>query len=750
MGFITPAFFWAGVGLISIPLIIHFLNRRRFKLVQWAAMEYLLQALRKNRRRIKFEQILLLTTRCLILALLGLALARPLGCAESSLANLVGSKSGLHVFVIDNSYSMAYEADRPGARTHFDQAKLLVKQQIEKLAPGSESVAIIVAARPKLAEDGAPESQLVFRSSFNLDSARSAVDAIEQSYNGTDMAGALQLANQLAREEQKQPQKFLYVLTDCTRSAWETNQGDQLKQVGRELAGTFGPRIRINDLSRPGQWNYAVLDIRPDGSLVTTNFHTDFLADVKGFGAGNDTLVQWQWDTTPLEGGTPIKPDTGTQLQRQTKVDTAKAGGGAHLISVSLIGDEKLKIDNTRQRVFEVAAELKVLIIEGERGTSLLSGSGAFLDLALAPKKEITPQGKIRSDSYVAPEVISDLEMGNKVLADYRAVILSNVASLSPAQADQVQKFVESGGTFMTFMGEQVNSDQYNGVLLPRKLLPGKLVARKTTPDPKGFTLDFKPNAPLHPVLSVFRGEENSGLDTAPVYTYYQVELDPEAKAEIVLSYVAGDKETHDPAITVHPVGKGRVVMVSTTANGDWNNLTPKPAYVALIHELLAGTVDVGDRWMNLIVGQAMEIPAGLKLTGPPVLTDPLKKPVPVDAIQPQSGPMFYRSKPLDKPGLYLLNTGNSVLPIAVNVPSDEADIRALPQDSIRKSLGDIDIQFFGDNVPAYALSRDDSNDLGWSVMMLVLALVIAECFMAMTFGHYRRSGVRSSAPVPA
>ena len=99
MSFVTPFFFWAGAALISIPLIIHFLNRRRFKLVHWAAMEYLLQALRKNRRRIKFEQILLLATRCAILALLGLALARPLGCAESSLASLVGSKSALHVFV---------------------------------------------------------------------------------------------------------------------------------------------------------------------------------------------------------------------------------------------------------------------------------------------------------------------------------------------------------------------------------------------------------------------------------------------------------------------------------------------------------------------------------------------------------------------------------------------------------------------------------------------------------------------------
>src|SRR4051812_4930918 len=87
---ITPAFFYAGAALIGIPIIIHILNRRRFKVVTWAAMEYLLRAMRKNRRRIQFEQLLLLAVRCLLLALLGLALARPLGCNDNTLASLAG------------------------------------------------------------------------------------------------------------------------------------------------------------------------------------------------------------------------------------------------------------------------------------------------------------------------------------------------------------------------------------------------------------------------------------------------------------------------------------------------------------------------------------------------------------------------------------------------------------------------------------------------------------------------------------
>ena len=113
--FVTPAFFVAGILLAAIPIIIHILNRRRFKTVQWAAMEFLLKALRKNRRRLRFEQWLLLAVRCCVLLLLGLALSRPVGCQDTTIASIAGQRAGLHVFVIDNSYSMAYEADRPDA-----------------------------------------------------------------------------------------------------------------------------------------------------------------------------------------------------------------------------------------------------------------------------------------------------------------------------------------------------------------------------------------------------------------------------------------------------------------------------------------------------------------------------------------------------------------------------------------------------------------------------------------------------------
>ncbi len=76
ISFLNPLLLW-GSALAAIPLIIHILNRRRFRRVRWAAMEFLLRAFKKNRRRARFEQLLLLLLRMLLVALAAFLLSRP-------------------------------------------------------------------------------------------------------------------------------------------------------------------------------------------------------------------------------------------------------------------------------------------------------------------------------------------------------------------------------------------------------------------------------------------------------------------------------------------------------------------------------------------------------------------------------------------------------------------------------------------------------------------------------------------------
>ncbi|MEM6551509.1 MAG: BatA domain-containing protein, partial [Planctomycetota bacterium] len=74
----TPGLALAGALLIAVPIIIHLLFRIRRKRMEWGAMRFLLEAFKKQRRRLQVERWLLLVVRCLVVLLLGAALAGPM------------------------------------------------------------------------------------------------------------------------------------------------------------------------------------------------------------------------------------------------------------------------------------------------------------------------------------------------------------------------------------------------------------------------------------------------------------------------------------------------------------------------------------------------------------------------------------------------------------------------------------------------------------------------------------------------
>jgi hypothetical protein len=758
---LAPAFAGAGLLLASIPIIIHILNRRRFKTVDWAAMSFLLRAMRKNRQRVRFEQWLLLAARCCVLAFLGLALARPMGCDSNSAAAL-GGRTGLHVFVIDNSYSMSYLAGRPDGKTHLDQAKLVAGQMIDKLGSSGESVVIITAGKPAVGVIGKP--------TYDLQQARAILNRIPQTYGATDLPAALRLAIEVGRENESQPNKNLYLFTDATASAWQGSDANALKTEGPELARLFD--VSHFNLALGPQWNQAVLDVHPSANLITTNsvFSSDFIATVKGFGSPHEGTLQWKMDGQLLGGGGKLNLDTNTPVQNEPQSNLqlalrgggiggggnggggggssdAGAAGGPHAITASIIGDDGLQVDNTRTRIINVVSRLKTLIVEGQHSADAVGGSGLNLKVAL---EGLSKSGA--SDGFAAPDLISDLELGNHVLTDYRAVILCEVSQVTPAEADQLQTFVKNGGTLMVFLGDNISQENYNTVMLPRHLIPGTLTKRVLAPEGGSFYFDFNPNSVLHPLLKAFEHQQKTGLETAQAFGYWQVDvpMDPDLR---VLNWKAPEGTRVDPnarpdaAITQQSLGQGRVVFVSTAANEPWITFTRKPVYTELVNELLSGSVNVGDSWMNLTVGDSLSVPTSLKLTTAPTLTDPKSTPIPLELTTAVDGSASYRSPVLTLPGVYSLATGTTTVPIAVNVPAEEADVHTIDDTALKAALGGIPIRLNNDQPIAAFADSANAADWGWTVMLAVLGLVGFESFLAMAFGHYRKqTGIPAAA----
>src|SRR5690625_7430511 len=76
MGFLAPLLLTLGVA-VSVPLILHLLQREQGPRVIFPAMRYLQRAERENARRIRLRQILLMALRLGLIILLVLAAARP-------------------------------------------------------------------------------------------------------------------------------------------------------------------------------------------------------------------------------------------------------------------------------------------------------------------------------------------------------------------------------------------------------------------------------------------------------------------------------------------------------------------------------------------------------------------------------------------------------------------------------------------------------------------------------------------------
>src|SRR5438105_1421048 len=89
-GFLMNPALAVGTAAVASPILIHILSKRRYRRVRWAAMDFLLQAQRKNRRRIKIEQIILLALRCLAVFLIAMMIARPF-VRTSAVAGLLGA-----------------------------------------------------------------------------------------------------------------------------------------------------------------------------------------------------------------------------------------------------------------------------------------------------------------------------------------------------------------------------------------------------------------------------------------------------------------------------------------------------------------------------------------------------------------------------------------------------------------------------------------------------------------------------------
>jgi hypothetical protein len=629
----------------AAPLVIHLWSRRRYREVPWAAVTFLLAAMRKNSRRIQLQQWILLAVRTLMIALVVLALAEPHG---RNLAAGIGGVPTHKVIVIDTSFSMGY---RDHDETLLAKAKKLATELVQQSGIGDAFSVITLADRPR---------QVVGREVVDRSSVVAQIEAIPQSQGGAKLEKTLDIVAasvQLnANERERWTRQEVYFLSDMQRSTWGADAvAAQLSEVAKRAT------ISAVDVGVPQAANLAVTDLGSSVSYVTVGQEVAFDATLHEFGnhPRKQVRVECLIDDTPVGEQTVDVPAGGDASVRFTHRfrDT-----GSHAVAVRAAGDQ-LEIDNTRWLAVPVEQEMKVLCVAGE------PADAKYLAAALAPDPTVA--------SAIRPQVITEGELTDTELTDYQCVFLSNVAQLTADEAKRLQQYVEQGGGLAIFLGDRVEAKSYNTLARSEKpLLPAALGEIRTEAqfgvDPLGYR---------HPIAAPFRGRERAGLLTTPVGRYFRLEIPGEhSQVERALALPNGD-----PLVVTTSLGRGRVVLVATAgslasvdrASGEpWTTSPAWPSFLPVVREILAFAVGGGHNQWQAFVGEplAAALPSDtagndLELVRP----DDRKVSLRVSAT---SRDRSWRYDDTDVAGIYTVQRGGAdVARFAVNVDTRESDL---------------------------------------------------------------------------
>jgi hypothetical protein len=555
--FLNPGLLWL-LPLLSVPLIIHLLNRRRFARVRWAAMEFLLAALRRNRRRIRMQQWLILLLRLLAVGLLVFVVARP----RTSGGILAGARAH-HVLCLDDSLSMRQIS---GAADLFRDGRDVLLRATDDLAERRDGdlVSLFLASDPEhplfVGQRAGPHLRARVREA--LARADECGDSV------LDVAAVIERAHRIAEEDGEAGRLEATLVTDLRRVDWLTEDGKPRAEVVEQIRTLEPQNAALNVVAvgtRTGE-NLSVRSLRLAEASAVVGVPVPIEVEVTNWGSASAPPCDLSLE---VDGGSAVvKPVPAIEPSASVTVRFAHTfrTPGSHGVVASLPRD-RFDADDRRAFAFDVRAQERVLLVDGDPGAAPEEGETLYLRTILNPELQV--------QTGIGVEVVGEHALGEIDLAPFDSVWLCNVPSPPPSVAAKLEGYAAGGGGVVLFLGNQVDPAAYNDALYRggAGLLPGPLIAPAGDVDrPARATLAD----PEHAIVGTAREALAAAVGEALlVGRWIGVDLPPASPAQVVLRLEDGApllvaREAGAPG---SPTGAGRVVLFTSTADDLWTNM---------------------------------------------------------------------------------------------------------------------------------------------------------------------------------
>ena len=512
----------AGLGAVAIPILIHLLNRRRARIVDWGAMQFLLASLASRNRRILFEEVLLMALRCLAVALLVLAMARPflpsdsavpwavvlpavllaamaagtatvmwahrrvrwplLALAALLLAGGAAAAAWEHwaqdrrwsatggekdiVIVLDGSMSMTLAVD---GKTNFLRAVEEAQAVVESCRP-ADAVGLVLGGSVSRAVLPAPSSD---RQEIALK-----LEALRPVGGHMDVPDALNKAARALAKGNNAGKKIV-LITDGQGVGWDVRNAARWRFLATALDELPTPaEIICRTLEMPRSFrNLAVADVALSRKVVGTDRAVNVQVKVLNTSAATVDGCAVELEVDGVRGESrqvgELRPNAAETVTFAHRFDVP----GAHVVTARLRGEDDLAGDDVASRVVQVVRRLGVLLVDGAPSARPLGGAAAFLELALAPRDAAGPQppgqsppgagaapdaAADRAEFLVEPKVVDVIDVESiRDLRPFAVVVLADVTRLPKAFADDLAEFVRAGGGLLIAPGGRALDEFY-------------------------------------------------------------------------------------------------------------------------------------------------------------------------------------------------------------------------------------------------------------------------------------------------
>jgi hypothetical protein len=724
-GLLNSLFVW-GFLAVSIPIIIHLLFKRQYKTIQWAAIQFLLEAEKRIRKKFKLIELLLLFLRCLAIFLLVLLFGKLFLDKSGAFDKYFGGKPVFYHVVIDDSPSMNFKADDSSP---FQKSVFKIKGLINDLCQKNEESFLSLYLTSNIKS---PVFKKVLLNRDNFSKFKIFFDKISTNDVPINPEYCLSEVKRQIDEEKDPCHHILKIYSDFRDSDWNVLNSDQLK---KNLEATLGSAENISfiDSGSKNGINLGITNIKISEKKVVANVPLKFTVEITNF----SNLPQKNIEIVMI-------PNSGVKMKR---VIAEIISGGKESVTFSYsfnavgsfdlqwqINADGMLEDNNKNLSVEVDSGSRILIVDGDPDHASNQSETKYLLTALAPP------GDTFSGNQVDRKTESEFEIAS--LEDYEIIYLCNLYRVIPQKIQQLTSWVAAGGSLVITLGDQVDSNFYNEFLyLDNKgLLGGKLSNIKIlNPDEKG---QFGEINFLHPIFSSFSNDASKFIFNANFYGWWKIDKKSIGENKILASFNDEDKS---PAFIEKQFQRGKTFLFTSTIDDDWNSWPSEFSFLITQLEIVKYCLKDKSKANLLIAGEKIKMNLATSKFKNKImyLGSDKKQNIPINSVTNNSDDLDFMFSETLKTGFYhfestSLKEVKEIKSFSVNVKSDEGmiDKNNLPMAINKLSMPNIN--YYDISNDSQKNGSDLKNEYWKSILMMLVGILLIESTTAWYFGGKR------------